>query len=85
MKLVNRLISVFTVLALTFASHSVLAESAGRPNIIFILADDIGYGDWSCYGATKQTTPQIERRDKPPPDTVLLRDGGNATRFFKEE
>ena len=61
MKLVNRLTSVFTVLALTFASHSVLAESAARPNIIFILADDIGYGDLSCYGATKVKTPNIDR------------------------
>lgn len=31
------------------------------PNIIFMLADDIGYGDFSCYGATKVKTPNVDR------------------------
>ncbi len=35
--------------------------AAETPNIIFILADDIGYGDFSCYGATKVKTPNIDR------------------------
>jgi len=30
------------------------------PNVIFILADDLGYGDLSCYGQTKFTTPHID-------------------------
>ncbi|HDZ69121.1 MAG TPA: twin-arginine translocation signal domain-containing protein [Phycisphaerales bacterium] len=34
---------------------------AKRPNIIFIMADDLGYGDLSCYGATKVSTPNIDR------------------------
>lgn len=34
---------------------------SGRPNIIFILADDLGYGDLSCYGQTKFQTPNIDR------------------------
>jgi arylsulfatase A-like enzyme len=31
-----------------------------RPNVVFILADDIGYGDLSCYGATKVKTPNLD-------------------------
>lgn len=32
-----------------------------RPNIVVILADDIGYGDLSCYGATKVKTPNLDK------------------------
>lgn len=32
-----------------------------RPNIVFILADDLGYGDLSCYGQTKFQTPQLDQ------------------------
>lgn len=34
--------------------------SAPRPNIVFVLADDMGYGDISCYGATAIHTPNID-------------------------
>ena len=40
--------------------HDVHAEN-GRPNIIVIMADDLGYGDLSCYGATDLKTPNIDR------------------------
>ena len=32
-----------------------------RPNIIFILADDLGYADLSCFGRRDYTTPNIDR------------------------
>jgi arylsulfatase A-like enzyme len=35
---------------------------AAPPNIIFILADDLGHGDLGCYGQTNFATPNIDRR-----------------------
>lgn len=36
-------------------------ESDKKPNIVLIYADDLGYGDVGCYGATKVATPNIDR------------------------
>ncbi len=47
------------------ASGLTLAATAAaqprRPNVIVIYADDLGYGDVSCYGATRVRTPNIDR------------------------
>ncbi|MEM1061820.1 MAG: sulfatase-like hydrolase/transferase, partial [Planctomycetota bacterium] len=32
-----------------------------RPNVVVIMADDLGYGDLSCYGATTFETPEIDK------------------------
>jgi arylsulfatase A len=36
------------------------AESARKPNVIFILADDLGQRDIGCYGSTFHRTPHID-------------------------
>ena len=53
---------MFAVLVL-FASHASAAGSptaARKPNIIFILADDVGLGEVSYYGADRFKTPNID-------------------------
>ncbi len=42
------------------SSKSAAATAEQPPNVIFIFADDLGYGDLSCYGATKVQTPHID-------------------------
>jgi arylsulfatase A-like enzyme len=49
------------VLAAGAASGSAATQPAARPNIIFIMADDLGHGDLGCYGQEKIRTPNIDR------------------------
>ncbi len=44
-----------------------------RPNFVFVLADDLGYGDLGCYGQTKIETPNVDR---------LAREGMRFTRHY---
>lgn len=52
--------SVFTI-AIVFVVGINTLSAADKPNIIVIMADDLGYGDVSCYGATELETPHIDR------------------------
>ena len=36
------------------------AAQGGLPNVILLVADDLGYGDLSCYGATRVATPTVD-------------------------
>ena len=56
--------------ALLFISAA--ATAVERPNIVLILADDLGYGDLSCYGHPKFKTPRIDR---------MAADGAKLTQF----
>lgn len=43
------------------ASQKNNGQNVQKPNIIYIFADDLGIGDLSCYGASKVSTPNIDR------------------------
>ena len=61
---------LFCLLAWVAAPLLHAAAAPAKPNIVFILADDIGYGDLSCYGAKMVQTPNLDR---------LARDGRRFT------
>ena len=50
--------TVIAPFAATSCCHK--AQESDKPNIIFILMDDAGYGDFGCYGQTKTETPNID-------------------------
>jgi arylsulfatase A-like enzyme len=63
-RLCNRtryLFRAFTCVVLALCASNTVAAQAEQPNIIFILADDLGYTDLGCYGSKYYETPNIDR------------------------
>ncbi len=55
----NQFFNLIFIVFLTFsACHT---ETNKQPNVLIIYADDIGYGDLGCYGATEVETPNVDR------------------------
>lgn len=72
-------IKLTLILALLLAPMAAMqaadvTEQAIRPNILFILADDLGWGDPSCYGNTRFRTPALDR---------LAREGTLFTQYYQ--
>jgi arylsulfatase A len=60
-------------LVLTMSAASNAVEATRVPNIILILADDLGWADLACYGNTYHETPRIDQ---------LSREGMRCTNFY---
>src|SRR5574341_1711784 len=50
-----------------------LPSQERKPNIIFVLADDLGYGDLGCYGQKQIQTPNLDR---------MAAEGTRFTQFY---
>ncbi|MCP5516101.1 MAG: arylsulfatase [Verrucomicrobiales bacterium] len=68
-----RLIGWLGGLLVAGLTSGMAAEPASRPNIIFLLADDLGYGELGCFGQEKIRTPNVDR---------LAREGMRFTRHY---
>ncbi|HSH16312.1 MAG TPA: sulfatase-like hydrolase/transferase, partial [Verrucomicrobiae bacterium] len=55
------------------ACGTLVAQPVRKPNVVLILADDLGYGDVGAYGQTRIKTPNIDR---------LAREGTRFTQFY---
>lgn len=62
------------IFAMIFLLNDVCIQAQqSKPNIVFILADDLGYGDLGCYGSSQIRTPHID---------ALAKNGIRFTQFY---
>ena len=71
--LVPHCINRCTFASLLTPGSPVAADAAERPNIVLLLADDLGYGDLGCYGCPDIKTPQLD---------ALAKQGVRMTSFY---
>jgi arylsulfatase A-like enzyme len=71
--MIRPLTSFFSLAALSLALLSGSGMAVERPNLIWIMADDLGYGDLGCFGQKVITTPNLDR---------MAREGMKFTHFF---
>jgi arylsulfatase A-like enzyme len=65
--------TLFLAMTVMMAGGTAVANAAQKPNIVFIFADDLGYGDIACFGGKDIKTPNIDS---------LARDGMKLTSFY---
>lgn len=70
---VERLLKLGLLLLLVRSPAIAPAAATRPPNVLFVLIDDMGYGDLTCYGEKRVHTDQIDR---------LARDGIRFTQFY---
>ena len=52
--------NIIPLIGTAIAATGAFAQQAEKPNVVLIYADDIGFGDFSCYGATRISTPNVD-------------------------
>lgn len=54
------IVLIVVTMSLLFASSTTSLHAADKPNVIVILADDMGYADLTCFGGVDMTTPNLD-------------------------
>lgn len=65
--------AILPILALLLALPAAQPPAARQPNLVVILADDIGHGDLGCFGQKQLQTPRLDR---------MAAEGMRLTQFY---